>query len=232
MEAQNAQLTLEMARLRIENNQLKKKIKLQEPLVKVGVLVRRGFLQEISNIIVRQGFSREVAKVPNTSMVLAGYYAAHQGNVRADECMFELGYLKNQELIPSPGEPETEFEATFRSLFEIMYELPLGGAQQGLEALPFSRNVLEAAEMRVTMNSLCELFPQGKEEKADYDRFRALVIQFHQGAENTTTSTSDVEAKVELIVREMREITEKASQTCRRRNATLVAEGMDFAGLE
>jgi hypothetical protein len=82
------------------------------------------------------------------------------------------------------------------------------------------------------MNSLCELFPQGDEEKADYDRFRALVIQFHQGAENTTTSTSDVEAKVELIVREMREITEKASQTCRRRNATLVAEGMDFAGLE
>jgi hypothetical protein len=63
------------------------------------------------------------------------------------------------------------------------------------------------------MNSLCELFPQGDEEKADYDRFRALVIQFHQGAENTTTSTSDAEAEVELIVREMREITEKASQT-------------------
>jgi hypothetical protein len=89
---------------------------------------------------------------------------------------FELSYFKNQELIPSPGEPETELEATFRSLFEIMYERPLGGAQQGFEALPFSWKVLEAAEMRVAMNSLCELFPQGEEETADYDRFRALVI--------------------------------------------------------
>jgi hypothetical protein len=90
MEAQNAQLRLEVARLRIENNPRKKEIKLQESLVKVGVLVRRGFLQEISNILVRQGFSQEVAKVPNKPMVLAGYYATHQGNVRADECMFEL----------------------------------------------------------------------------------------------------------------------------------------------
>jgi hypothetical protein len=180
MEARNSQLRLEMARLRIENNPLKK-IKLQEPLVKVSVLVRRGFFQEF-------------AKVPNKSMVLAGYYAAHQGNVRANECMFELGYLKNQELIPSPGEPETEFEATFRSPLKILYELPLGGAKQGFEALPFSRKVLEAAEMRVTMNSLCELFPRAR-------RKRQIMIVLELWLSNSTR-----ELKIQLHPRQMQRL--------------------------
>jgi predicted nucleic acid-binding Zn-ribbon protein len=51
MEAQNdrvrhelVRLTNELKRLNNENKHLKKKVELQEPLVKVGVLVRRSLL--------------------------------------------------------------------------------------------------------------------------------------------------------------------------------------------
>jgi hypothetical protein len=219
MEVQNAWLWRELERLEKENKQLKKKVELQEPLVKVGVVVGRNFLQGVTT-------------VPNKSTILAGFYAAHQGNMRADESTFELGYLKHQELVPSPGKPETDFEATYKFLFNHLHDLPPETQLFHSDHVPFSQETLEVLDMLVTMKVISGLSPLGQEEQADHVRFDALAIQVSQRAGNTTTITSTREAEVEPLFREMRGIVEKASRGYGRWNAKRVAAGWDFADSE
>lgn len=70
--------------------ELEERIRLQEPLVKVGVAVRRRFIEQAKIFWSQNNPSSDE---PDQSAIAAGNQAAHGGNVLADAAMFELELL-------------------------------------------------------------------------------------------------------------------------------------------
>jgi hypothetical protein len=81
------QLKQENLYLKGELGKLSQKLSQQEPLLKVGVHIRRRFL-EIAKV--KRGFGNAAE-----SIIEAGNAAAHRGDIFADAALFKLGILRS-----------------------------------------------------------------------------------------------------------------------------------------
>jgi hypothetical protein len=146
LKKQIATLEEELARLKQENvdqkgelKKLNQKLHLQEPLLKVGVDIRRRFLEKAK---VKQGFGRAVA-----SIVEAGNAAAHRGDLKADASLFTLGYLPNNSIkIP------TSATAVYLDLCQELYGMKFPATGQWGD-LSNSEKVLEIHNLTATVSS-------------------------------------------------------------------------------
>ncbi|RDW60023.1 hypothetical protein BP5796_11629 [Coleophoma crateriformis] len=143
---------------------LKKKMQLQEPLVEVGQLVRRRFLEKSKSALVDGGVVEIGSKV-NVKAIDDGVDAvldleltipqAFLGNAHADAALFALGYLDH---------------ADSKALFEELYGCPI--INPPTRALRFPK-LTELFNMRATMG-FCSSFTAHTLSEAQDARFKTL----------------------------------------------------------
>jgi hypothetical protein len=128
-----------------ELEELNEKLHLQEPLLKVGVNIRRRFLEKAK---VKRGFGCVVE-----SIVEAGNAAAHRGDLKADASLFRLGYLPNPSV-----EILTSSDAVYLDLCQELYRVKFPAAGQRAP-LSYSEKGLEIHNLAATIGSCssCDL---------------------------------------------------------------------------
>jgi hypothetical protein len=80
------------ARMNEENARLQRQLRLQAPLVNIGVLIRRRLLEKARTARYESWELDEIIKPGNE--------AAHAGDLAADAALFQLGYMKDLDLLP------------------------------------------------------------------------------------------------------------------------------------
>jgi hypothetical protein len=170
LKQQIATLEEEFARLKQENmdqkgelQKLNQKLQLQEPLLKVGVNIRRRFLEKAK---MKRGFGN-----PVESIVEAGNTAAHRGNIFADSALFALGVLRSTDSVSRAG-GSTEIEDNYRSLGRDLY---------GVDVMLSSSNSTKKAEifnLSATITS-CSTMKPGEYNTTDvrHRRFHELAAR-------------------------------------------------------
>ncbi|RDW84558.1 hypothetical protein BP6252_02148 [Coleophoma cylindrospora] len=133
---------------------LEKKMQLQEPLVEVGQLVRRRFLEKSKRALVDGGVVESRSEA-NVKAIEAGVDAAFLGNAHADAALFALGYLDH---------------ADSKALFEELYGCPI--IHPPTRALRFPK-LTELFNMRATMG-FCSSFTAHTLSEAQDARFKTL----------------------------------------------------------
>jgi hypothetical protein len=122
-----------------ELEELNEKLHLQEPLLKVGVNIRRRFLEKAK---VKRGFGCAVE-----SIVEAGNAAAHRGDLKADASLFILGYLRNISV-----EIPTSANAVYLNLCQELYRVNFPAAGQRAH-LSYSEKGLEIHNLMAKVGS-------------------------------------------------------------------------------
>ncbi|KAK2630236.1 hypothetical protein QTJ16_001056 [Diplocarpon rosae] len=151
---------------------LKDMIQLQEPLVHIGVAIRRRWYE-----IVRE--KRHERAVPE--IVGAGELAAYKGNLRADMAMFKLGYMKSADPTPasillegSPFEAKYKNEY-FNNLYAYAFNHLVLPSKHGVRN--FSRKMLEICDMSATLAAYYQYSATKESADAGLEKFRRLGIE-------------------------------------------------------
>ena len=109
----NQHLEKENSALESEKKALKGQMKLQEPLVQTGALVRRRFLDQEKE---RCDYGHTV-----DSIIETGNRAAHEGDLKADIALFRLGFLKAPPGWLTKDEGPSWFQRAFTRTFHDIY---------------------------------------------------------------------------------------------------------------
>jgi len=156
------QLRAQIEGLKKENYQLKKHIKLQEPLVKIGVSIRQRFLDKALEVH-RIGQALEI-------VVQSGNRSAHRGEFLADQSMFRLGYMT------APDSSGTDkkvanlcFENERKKLFKELYSYDWTFNKL------FTPKMLELVNNAATIRSCPSSINGSYSEKIDHGRFVELI---------------------------------------------------------
>jgi hypothetical protein len=119
LKQQIATLEEELARSKQENmdqkeelQKLNQKLHLQEPLLNVGVNIRRRFLEKAK---MKRGLGNAVE-----SIVAAGNAAAHRGDLKADASLFTLGYLPDN-AVEDPPSAGAAYLDLYRELYAFKF---------------------------------------------------------------------------------------------------------------
>jgi hypothetical protein len=192
------------ANLKEDNARLRQKLRLQEPLVSVGVCIRRRFLEKARQ---ERWESLELE-----SMTSPGNNAAHAGDLAADVALFELGYMKGFDPFPNTdsgsetkekeqeraevgeGDEDEEmedgyeigeygFEYHFESRYKnLCKELYGDEFEHWQEENVWGGREREVRDMTATMASSCGNFFAGETESGDsnFDRFNVLVEELNR----------------------------------------------------
>jgi hypothetical protein len=93
---ENAKLTVILANLKLVEANLRQEIKKKEPLFKIGVAVRIGFLESVK----RTWYGGDMVVIrgdPDADIIIAKNNAVHRGNFMANQSLFDLGILKSKQ---------------------------------------------------------------------------------------------------------------------------------------
>jgi hypothetical protein len=217
-----AALRLEAQQLKQENEELKERLELQEPLVQVGVAIRCRFFEQAREI---RGHGQAFV-----SIIEAGNAAAHRGDYIADSAMFEMGYMRMKKKILNPQGCVVPLEETYATLYKELYST--GITMRSAEWLnPISlrlpiqdpnnpRKGVELYNLNVNIASCCPEFGTAlfNHDLEDLNRFYFLACQFvgaYCDMEKRISTKSELHAAfdtcpdIERMLIEMREITER-----------------------
>jgi hypothetical protein len=228
-------LRLEVQQLRKENDALKERLELQEPLFQVRIAIRRRFFEQAKEL---RGRGTALKKV-----IEAGNAAAHRGDIIADSVIFALGYMDIGEPVSSLGANDNTFEQMYKPLFDELYSVKAGvGVRVGAGGSGISVKEVELFNLTATIASNCSAFVVSEQGyDLDANRFNALarecsnafkemdkLIGLRGGTRSELSAAFDTCPNVEIMFCEMREIAEKVvgryrasngGRRTRRRNA-------------
>jgi hypothetical protein len=122
---------------------LESKLKLQEPLVDVGIKIRRRFVEKAKPF---RGFGPA-----DDSFVQAGNAAAHRGDICADSSLFSLGLMKPTGPGLTSDRNSSEVEDVYTALCKDLYAIK-GGSNLG-EFSCLSLRQREFFDLRATIAS-------------------------------------------------------------------------------
>jgi hypothetical protein len=187
-----------------ELEELNQKLHLQEPLLKVGVNIRRRFLEKAK---VKRGFGNEVE-----SIVVAGNAAAHRGDIKADASLFRLGYLPSNSI-----ETPTPTVAGYLDLCQELYCMRILDAGHWTP-LSYGKKILEIRNLTATVSSYSSDFrPAAGMDKPLLQRFSSLVkdclrrcaVFFDVMTKEEVSTAMDSCPEIEKNLEEMRRIAEE-----------------------
>ncbi|KAE9370747.1 hypothetical protein N431DRAFT_343313 [Stipitochalara longipes BDJ] len=242
------QLQNSITSLKDENTELKKTIRLQKPLVKVGVCIRKRFLEKTRSA---KYHTRELAGV-----VSDGNRAAHECCVAADAALFELGYMnavqkpvqrrcesfrigEDGKVMFKGMDKEERLEIRYRELFYELY----GREAEDSRSHPWGKRERRVWDMIGTMLSCSEGFVLGEMESGDewFDRFNELVEELNGVKREIAEQCADWDDRVKAFeesdevdarLREMKDIVHETRLWSWRENRLLNREGLCEMGVE
>jgi len=218
-------LETENTDLKNDNTKLKKTLALQKPLVKIGVSIRKRFLEKTR--------SGRYHKPEQADIVHEGNVAAHECCVAADAALYQLGYMSVIEKpVPRPREyfriddegkvliedveKGQRVGMRYKDLFYDLYGREPRNARSHL----WGKRERREWDMIGTMLSCCEGFELGETESGDdwFDPFNELVEELNEVRkeieeqyENQDDRVKAFEAsdEVDARLKEMRDIVEE-----------------------
>ncbi|KAI6715993.1 hypothetical protein JHW43_001490 [Diplocarpon mali] len=193
--------------------ELEDMIQLQEPLVHVGVAIRRRWYE-----VVREKRGEQATP----KIVGAGELVAFKGNVRADVAMFKLGYMKSADPTPasiilkgSPFEIKYKHEY-FNNLYAYAYNSLSIHSKNSFRN--FSKKMLEICDMSATLAAHYRYSATKESGDAGLEKFRRLAIECAEEDRRISRlfpvpaerfSAFDSWPTVDVKIREMRRVVEE-----------------------
>jgi hypothetical protein len=240
MEVELLQLRLEVEKLRRENAGLKEtieqheetirkhetkidelngKILLQDPLVKIGVAIRRRWVEQAKELI---GFGES-----SKPIIMEGNEAAHHAAWLADAAMWRLGYTQDWEPAFSSNSTHALSKQNFERVFLEVYEKNVEKYAVGTPYADPSKPVSTAVEM-FNIKATFKLYTVNRASTATMAEIEYRLRYYELLKEydlERWVKKSDVESAPVLkgIMREMKEVLAGISQS--RRNTGRAKNG-------
>ena len=186
-------------------------LKTREPLVQVGIAIRRRFLESVKRE--KRGSSGSSSSTGGDEVLVErGNRAAHCGNIAADSAMFALGILTTIENIER-----------FRDFYRVRPKIYSGKCwPTRVEEIHNMRGTVESCRPRVQNSSLS----QDLRDRFHTHEFKAFVIfqRYRGGRKLTDPSVKqdighslDADPEVQQACAEMQKITEEMVKLARKR---------------
>jgi hypothetical protein len=157
----NAALIDEMeARKRIAKDELK----MREPLVQIGVKIRRRFLEHGKQQFIN-GTYMDVGGIEDQEIIEAGNRAAHHANIAADTSLYRLGFLD----VESRKDQQLYASIYWNKYWNI---LPLDS--RSMEWAMDSKKRAEMVDMNYTWDFLAGCKNRNVEELGGFEEFKRL----------------------------------------------------------
>ena len=194
-----------------EMEELKDKMRIQDPLVKVGVAIRLRFWEQAREI---RGLG-----TANTGIVEAGNSAAHRGDICADAALFCLGHMAPSLLGRSSGAGTAPTEEDMKVFFHMLYTIPF----QHVAVVPsaYSPKEREFLNLSATMASCSSSVTAGSRSLVDnncgdLDRFHWLACDcvrmynvFREANVENPKDAFEASPEVEGRLQELRDIADR-----------------------
>lgn len=162
LNSKNASLTEENNRVKAELQELKEKIRLQDPLVNVGVKIRRRFFEQAKEL--------HGGGPPLWKIVEAGNEAAHRGDFLADSAMFQLGHMKVGDVVVALEDIEGIWED--HELFKMIYNVDQTTTDGAAAAKTYPPKMIELCNLTGTLNSSSSWVQHGR-----FENFNCAIFE-------------------------------------------------------